>query len=149
MSNAVKRSIQITGAGLTLEITKAAVLHLSRPFFHLDELEDGTWRMTYSSALIEGDNKLDFISFDHLNDPSKKSAQPMFMYLKLLDGKNKHLPIRQLRLKKCHGVPREVLPRFIHIDGNVKNEDWKLIYSNNLILDLPSVKGFLMVREDG
>jgi len=57
-----KRSIEIVGINKTLEISKATAVRTDKQMIHLDQLEDGTWRLIYNATLIP-----DFTLVDSLN----------------------------------------------------------------------------------
>lgn len=47
----VRRALRIEGTEVLLELSKVTVVNLEG-VFHLDQLPDGTWRLTYSESLI-------------------------------------------------------------------------------------------------
>lgn len=51
----VRRAIkinQIDGDGQILELSKATAVRTDKNMIHLDQLEDGTWRLIYNANLI-------------------------------------------------------------------------------------------------
>lgn len=42
-----KRTLKFIGTDVEMEITKAAAVRVEKKFFHLDQLDDGTWRLLY------------------------------------------------------------------------------------------------------
>jgi len=47
-----KRSIELTGTDIVLELSKATAVKTQKNMIHLDELDDGTWRLIYNGNLI-------------------------------------------------------------------------------------------------
>lgn len=48
----VKRSVEIVGTGLVLELSKATAVKTTQNMIHFDQLPDGTWRMIYNKNMI-------------------------------------------------------------------------------------------------
>ena len=49
----VKRSLKLNGLDKTLEISKVTMIQKIEPeMIHFDKLDDGTWRIIYSSSTI-------------------------------------------------------------------------------------------------
>lgn len=46
------RSIKLVGIDKTLQLSKATAVKTNKNMIHLDQLEDGTWRLIYNSNLI-------------------------------------------------------------------------------------------------
>ena len=44
--------IEIDGMGVDLVLSKVTALTLKKEMIHLDQLDDGTWRLIYSKAII-------------------------------------------------------------------------------------------------
>jgi hypothetical protein len=44
----MKRSIQLEGTGVELELSKFATPKTGKEFIHLDKLPDGTWRLLFN-----------------------------------------------------------------------------------------------------
>ncbi len=47
-----RRSIKIEGIGEVLELSKITAVRTNKNMIHLDQLDDGTWRLIYNSKLI-------------------------------------------------------------------------------------------------
>lgn len=47
----MKREIELVGTDVKLQISRLTVIDVVRTLFHLDELEDGTWRVTITKSL--------------------------------------------------------------------------------------------------
>jgi hypothetical protein len=47
-----RRAIEIEGTGIVLELSKATEVKTSKQMIHLDQLDDGTWRLIYNGNLI-------------------------------------------------------------------------------------------------
>jgi hypothetical protein len=61
----VKRLIEIKfkdGSTKALELSKATAIHVNTGMLHLDEMKDGTWRLTFSDGLADDFSKIE--SFD-------------------------------------------------------------------------------------
>lgn len=56
----MRRAIELEGLGITLEISTATPIKQQKgnPMIHLDQLNDGTWRLIYSEKLIEDFSKV-------------------------------------------------------------------------------------------
>jgi hypothetical protein len=48
----VRRAIEITGTEHVLELSKATAIKTSKNMIHLDQLDDGTWRLIYNGNMI-------------------------------------------------------------------------------------------------
>ena len=48
----VRRAIAIEGTDIVLELSKATAVRTTKQMLHLDQLDDGTWRLIYNSNLI-------------------------------------------------------------------------------------------------
>jgi hypothetical protein len=58
----VRRAIEIKGTDIVLELSKASAIQGKKRMIHLDELEDGTWRLIFSKDLVS-----DFSEIESLN----------------------------------------------------------------------------------
>jgi len=50
--NKPRRAIAIDGTDIMLELSKATAVKTTKQMIHLDQLNDGTWRLIYNSDLI-------------------------------------------------------------------------------------------------
>ena len=48
----LRRAIEIEGLTKTLELSKVTAVRTSKEMIHLDQLDDGTWRLIYNENLI-------------------------------------------------------------------------------------------------
>jgi len=48
----VKRSIKIEGTDIELPLSRATAVRTSKNMIHLDQLDDGSWRLIYNSEMI-------------------------------------------------------------------------------------------------
>lgn len=48
----VRRTVEIVGTGIVLELSKATAVRTDKQMIHLDQLKDGTWRLIYNENLI-------------------------------------------------------------------------------------------------
>jgi len=48
----VRRAIAIEGTDIVLELSKATAVRTTKQMIHLDQLDDGTWRLIYNSNLL-------------------------------------------------------------------------------------------------
>lgn len=53
-----KRTIELVGLDITLDLSKVTAVKTRQRMIHLDELPDGTWRMIYNGNHIEDISKL-------------------------------------------------------------------------------------------
>ena len=49
----VRRAIELEGLDIVLELSKATAIKGKKRMIHLDELDDGTWRLLFSKDLVE------------------------------------------------------------------------------------------------
>lgn len=54
-----KRSVELVGTGIVLELSKATAVRTSQRMIHFDELPDGTWRLIYNGEMIEDFSKIE------------------------------------------------------------------------------------------
>jgi hypothetical protein len=54
----MKRSIEIEGLGIELELSKVTSVKTDKRMIHFDELPDGTWRLIYNGNQIEDISKV-------------------------------------------------------------------------------------------
>lgn len=47
-----RRAIEIEGTDVVLELSKATAIKTNKNMIHLDQLDDGTWRLIYNGNLI-------------------------------------------------------------------------------------------------
>ena len=47
-----RRAIEIVGTDQILELSKVTAIKTSKYMIHLDQLEDGTWRLIYNENMI-------------------------------------------------------------------------------------------------
>lgn len=47
-----RRAIEIKGLDIILELSKVTAVKTNKQMVHLDQLDDGTWRLIYNSNLI-------------------------------------------------------------------------------------------------
>ena len=55
----MKRSILIEGLDEELVLSKATAVRTDKQMIHLDQLEDGTWRLIFNSNLIPDFSKVE------------------------------------------------------------------------------------------
>lgn len=64
-----KRSIKLEGIGKELVLSKAtAIKKVQRGMIHLDELPDGTWRLTYTEVTVPDWSKIEALKMVREND---------------------------------------------------------------------------------
>lgn len=61
-----RRAIKINGTDITLELSKATAVKTLKNMIHLDQLDDGSWRIIYNSNLIPDFSKV--ISFEIIRE---------------------------------------------------------------------------------
>jgi len=47
-----RRAIEIEGTDTVLELSKVTAVRTNKNMIHLDQLDDGTWRLIYNSEMI-------------------------------------------------------------------------------------------------
>lgn len=55
----MRRAIRIEGLDVELELSKATAVRTDKQMIHLDQLQDGTWRLIYNSSLIPDFTKVE------------------------------------------------------------------------------------------
>ncbi len=58
MEKAIRRAIELEGLNITLELSKATSIQGKKRMIHLDELNDGTWRLIFSKDLVDDFSKI-------------------------------------------------------------------------------------------
>lgn len=59
MNKEVKRSVDLVGTGIILELSKATAVKTKQNMIHFDELPDGTWRLIYNGDMIPDFTKIE------------------------------------------------------------------------------------------
>lgn len=59
MAKQVKRSVDLVGTGIILELSKATAVKTKQNMIHFDELPDGTWRLIYNGDMIPDFTKIE------------------------------------------------------------------------------------------
>ena len=54
-----KRSIELVGTDIVLELSKATAVKTQQEMIHFDKLPDGTWRLIYNSEMIPDFSKIE------------------------------------------------------------------------------------------
>jgi hypothetical protein len=54
-----QRNIEITGTGVVMELSKATSINTPKNMIHFDQLDDGTWRLTYNRNMIPDFTKVE------------------------------------------------------------------------------------------
>ncbi len=56
---AMRRAIKVNGTDLVLELSKAVAVKTTKNMIHLDQMEDGSWRLIYNGNLIPDFTKIE------------------------------------------------------------------------------------------
>lgn len=54
-----KRTVELVGTNIKLELSKATAVKTSQRMIHFDELPDGTWRLIYNGEHIPDFSKIE------------------------------------------------------------------------------------------
>jgi hypothetical protein len=54
----MRRAIKLEGLNQVLELSKATAVKTDKNMIHLDQLQDGTWRLIYNGNMIPDFTKL-------------------------------------------------------------------------------------------
>jgi hypothetical protein len=131
----MRRAIAIEGTDIALELTLATGLKLGKEtLFHLDQLENGTWRITHDTTLLPALTSLSAITLKNVGGKKLVDASITF------EGLDITLP-----LSKVHGI--EAPEKRIHLE-KTKTGSWMLLYSRDLIPDISVVSALRFLRED-
>ena len=57
----IRRSLHFEGLGTEVEVSRVVELDVERPFLYVEPLADGTFRLTYSKALVEDIRRVEAI----------------------------------------------------------------------------------------
>lgn len=133
----MRRAILIEGLGVEFEVSKFTVVHVHKRFFHLDELEDGTWRIQVSSAFFEHLDRLESISL--LEMGKAKSFHAVWKGIGYIT--HIHKTVKLPTSTKARGL--------IHFE-QIEFDNWKLLVGlqNNLEYKLQDITGLKIIRED-
>ena len=62
MGKKIKREIELTGLGITLELGKVNAIHTTgKNFIYIEEMKDGKWRFSFT-GIIEDISKLEALT---------------------------------------------------------------------------------------
>jgi hypothetical protein len=121
----------------TLLISKATGLKINAKMFHLDELDDGTWRIQYNGIMIPDMPKLKSLEFDGL-EISKKPLENGKVIWHGLGITSKITKVTAVRGKH----------RYIHLDHDQAADTYRMLYHDGLIKDISAFKGLNFLRQD-
>lgn len=149
----MKRAIKINninGTGIELVITKHISIDVDRPLMFLEELEDKTWRLTYSKALFPDFEQIKEFQFRH-SVGAGKTRIPTLVAVKILDHDNKIL--NDWEIAKVVRIPDIGASRFITFQstpqsGNGLNSVWTIHYFDSLIPNMAECTGLTVIREN-
>jgi hypothetical protein len=133
----MKREFELVGTGVILPISRGTLLDVTRRFLHMDELDDGTWRITVSKSLSETITAIEEIRITGVSNP-----RSMLDFI----GIPWRAPVQQIVC--LGGAPGR--KGMIHFDDNGKGM-WKvLMYVPNVDPSiLRKVDVFKINRDDG
>lgn len=139
----MKKSIELVGVGTVLPLSKGTGLHIKKKLFHLDQLTDGSWRVTFTASLLpDGDDVLQGVSIA----VKGKEAEASFQYN---DG---HDPLAMRITKLAPIVPRKdqpkdvPMPQMLHLE-QMDDGNWRLLYSKSLVPDIKVLSQLKIQRE--
>jgi hypothetical protein len=64
----MRRAIHLEGADLTLELSKVTTVKTRQRMIHLDQLDDGTWRLIYNGEHIPDFSEITAFTFIREDD---------------------------------------------------------------------------------
>lgn len=137
----LQRSVKIetaSAAEKVLTISKGSAVKIKAQFLHLDELPDGTWRITYSSLMIPDFMKLKSLDFLGLEKGLSKQLHDVTIFW---HGLGIVTPLIKV-------IPTTSEHRMIHLDRDTRTDAWKMIYSKDLIPDPTILLRFAIHRKD-
>lgn len=146
----VKRAIKVNGTDIELIITKHISIDVDRPLMFLEELEDKTWRLTYSKALFPDFAQIKEFQFLR-REGSGRMRAPALEYIKILDHDDKILNGWEMSKVAC--IPDNGSARFITFQatprsGNGLNSLWTMHYFDSLIPNMKECTGLTVIREN-
>lgn len=120
------RAIEISGLDVTLRLSKVTSIKVAgKSFIHFDELDDGTWRMTYNSL--------------HIRDTTKVQSFYFGGGKLQIDGVDGAEDISMVAIKTT--------ARMIHLD-QLKDGRWKLLYNKEQFPRMEKASGLAIIREE-
>lgn len=147
----MKRSIKILGTDIELKISRGVKLHVAKPFLYLWEMNDGTWRLEYSSSFIDDISLIDSFQFNAATDAEKKKKgkyPSMVDVIATTPEMTKALVHQKLEIDRVTAIAGVHGARFIHLEYNAPKGKWTLAYWLKVIPDISLVTGFGIHRED-
>jgi hypothetical protein len=150
----MKRALKLDGTDIELVISKAVLVKVPRPFMYLWELDDGTWRLEYSSTFISTFAALKRFEFNKEEEPpedSKKKVKKQYPASISLVTKEEYAASEDevkslLLLNRVTGIAGHRGSRFIHLES--REDEWYLLYWKSVIPDINLVTSITIVRED-
>jgi hypothetical protein len=119
------KAIELKGLQAVLELSKITSVRVSKRFIHLDELEDGSWRLTYNPNQIPDLELLQGITLE------KGRC--------VLEGIEQQLDLKVVAINTTMNL--------IHFDeGN--NGKWKLLYNSERFPEFGKLTCLEVIREN-
>ena len=122
----MRRAIALEGTDAVLELSRLTLVKIATKVIHLDQLDDGTWRLTYQHEVLPDAEKLIAL----VMKPGAVELQGLGTELKL-----------------AKAVPIPGKAPMMHFD-ETPNGTWRLIYSRDLIPDFAKLTALRVIRED-
>lgn len=138
----MRRALELIGVGTVLELSRGTGLKIRKQLFHLDALDDGTWRLTFTTTLLPSEGVLQGMSLDIQG----KGGVATLEY----DGYPPlEMPITRVApiVPKRNAAEEAVAPQMLHLD-QAEDGTWKLLYSKALIPDITKLTRLQLIRED-
>ena len=121
-----KRKIKLEGINKEVVLSKSTGLKIKKHLWHLDELDDGTYRIQYNNEMIPDHTKLKSIDFDG----DKISFRGLGIHSTI--SKRSSIAAKKPTLQ---------------LEYDDKTETWKLLYDRTFVPDITKLTSLVMVRE--
>jgi hypothetical protein len=137
----MRRAIELVGVGTILELSRGTGLKIRKQLFHLDALDNGTWRLTFTTSLLPSDGVLQGVSLD-IQGKTGTAVLEYAGYPPLEMRITRVAPITPKR----NAAEEAVAPQMIHLD-QADDGTWKLLYSKTLVPDISKLSRLHLIRE--
>lgn len=121
----MKQAISLEGTGVILELSKITSVKLKQRMIHLDELADGTWRLTYNHVQIP----------DYTRVTGIRISNGKFE----IEGVDQQFDVKVIAVKTTQNM--------IHFD-EFHNGQWKLMYNKEKFPNFAAIERMAVIRLD-
>lgn len=150
----MQKSIELTGLDKVLALSRGTGLHISSNLIHLDELPDGTWRMTFTWSLLPAPEVLKRITFAADGKVAEASLQcagfpALPMHISNLVATAPKVKKTKKGATSSQAAEPEAQERallMLHLD-QLDDKTWRMLYSKELLPDISLLTSLTLLRE--